>query len=43
VLKQRYLLLLLCGLLVACVGVWRYIEDELMLTESGRGRFQKRS
>lgn len=35
VLKQRYLLLLLCGLLVACVGIWRYIEDELVLTESG--------
>jgi len=34
VLKQRYLLLLLGGLLVMCVGVWHYIADELVVTES---------
>jgi curved DNA-binding protein CbpA len=33
VLKQRYLLLLLGGLVILCVAVWHYIGDELVLTE----------
>lgn len=33
-LKQRYLLLLIGGMLMLCVAVWHYIGDELVLTES---------
>jgi hypothetical protein len=34
VLKQRYLLLILCGLVVLSVAVWHEIGDELALTEN---------